>query len=325
MAKRFRFWSIVVGALFFVPVLLAACGPSTTGGSNNGPKQGGTITDGLYEEPDSLLPFLTNETYAVMVDQALWAPLWYGDPSGQLHAGIAKEVPSASNGDVSADLKTWTIKVQSGLKWSDGSPLTADDVAFSLKTYTDPAFGNTFGLPTTDPKDPIGVASVTEPDSSTVVLTLRNPDVAILSLLADGASSVIPKSVFGSLGAANVAKSPQAFKPTVTSGPFMMSERVQGDHITLVRNPNYYQAGKPYLDKLIFKIIANQDTILTALQSGTIDTSWFLDVTKFNAYKAISGYTTTTDANPAGYEVLVFNECTKVGVAGCVRTSLLQD
>src|SRR5262249_22930119 len=107
------------------------------------PTQGGTVVDGLFEEPDTLLPFLTVETYAVMVDQALWAPLWYGDNAGALHAGIA-DLPSQENGEISADLKTWTIKLHPNLQWSDGSPLTADDLAFSLRLYATPDFANTF-------------------------------------------------------------------------------------------------------------------------------------------------------------------------------------
>jgi peptide/nickel transport system substrate-binding protein len=56
-----------------------------------------------------------------------------------------------------------------------------------------------------------------------------------------------------------------------------------------------------------------------------VDTTWFADVTKLQSYRALQGYTTTTDSNPAGYELLVFNECSQVGKTGCVRTSLLQD
>src|SRR5215469_4550546 len=131
MAKRVRTCSIIVGLLLLVPMLLSACGPSTSGGGGgNTPKKGGSITDALIEEPDTLIGMLTNETYSVMVDQALFAPLFYGDPTGAFHSGIA-DVPTVANGGVSADLKTFTIKLHPGLKWSDGTPLTAADVAFS--------------------------------------------------------------------------------------------------------------------------------------------------------------------------------------------------
>ena len=307
MSKHRKFWAVLVGAMFLVPMVLSACGPTAknkpTGGTA---KNGGSVIDGLYEEPDTLLPMLTNETYSIIVDQAIWAGLWYGDPQGQLHAGIATEVPSQANGDISSDLKTWKIKLRPGLKWSDGQPLTAADVAFSYNLYANPAFANTFGFPTTDPADPIGFISATATDSNTVTILLKNPDVVLLSSLADGASGPIPMHIFQSISPANIAHSPEYSKPSVVSGPFMIQSRVSGDSIVLVKNPNYYQAGLPHLNQLTFKIIPDQNTILTDLQSGSITNSWFLDVTKLSQYKAISGYTTAQDSNPAGYEVLVF-------------------
>src|SRR5262249_2988826 len=145
MLKKRSLWSVGVGALVLLTMTLSACGPSSgpsVPASNV--QKGGNVINGLYEEPDTLLPYLTNETYSVIVDQALWAPLWYGDNNGVLHSGIA-DLPSSSNGLIAADLMSLTVKLHPGLKWSDGSPLTADDVAFSFNMYGNPAFANTFG------------------------------------------------------------------------------------------------------------------------------------------------------------------------------------
>ncbi len=310
MRRRAKLWSLVGGGVALASMMLTACGPSSNGGGGNtvNVTRGGTVINGLYEEPDTLLPYLTNETYAVIVDQALWAPLWYGDNTGALNAGIATQVPSTTNGGISSDLKTYTIKLKSGLKWSDGSAMTADDAVFSFQLYGNPAFANTFGFPTTDPTDPIGLASVNKVDSQTFTITLKNPTVTLNAIIADGAGSIIPKKVFGSMDPASIAKSTESFKPTVVSGPFMVQDRTQGDAIKLVKNPNYYQGpDKPYLDGITYKIIPDQNTILTALQSGSVTESWFLDVTKLDSYKAIPGYTTGTDKHPAGFEQLVFN------------------
>src|SRR5262249_52899269 len=91
-----------------------------------------------------------------------------------------------------------------------------------------------------------------------------------------------------------IIRSPESFQPTVTSGPFTVTDRTPGASITLVRNPHYYQAaqGLPHLEKVIFQILPDQDTLLTALQRHAITTSWSLDVTKLDAYRAIAGYTT---------------------------------
>jgi ABC-type transport system substrate-binding protein len=210
MLKKRSLWSVGVGALVLMTMLFAACGPSSGGGGNSTGNivKGGTVINGLYEEPDSLIPYLTNETYSVIVDSALWAPLWYGDNQGVLHSGIA-DLPTPANGYISSDLKSLTVHLHSGLKWSDGSPLTADDVAFSFNLYGNPDFANTFGFPTTDPKDPIGFAGATKVDDSTVKLSFNNPYGASIAALADGASSIVPAKVFQPLKVADIAKSPE--------------------------------------------------------------------------------------------------------------------
>ena len=72
MLKKRSFWSVGVGALVLMTMLFAACGPSTpSGGKSTNIVTGGTVINGLYEEPDTLLPYLTNETYALIVDSAL--------------------------------------------------------------------------------------------------------------------------------------------------------------------------------------------------------------------------------------------------------------
>src|SRR5262249_6842420 len=173
----------------------------------------------------------------------------------------------------------------------------ADDLAFSLRLYASPDFANTFGFPLTSADDPVGVDAVTKVDDLTVRLVLRYGTPSILALLADGASSILPKAVFASINPAEVPKSPESFRPTVTSGPFTVDDRKQGGSITLARNPHYYQAaqGLPHLDRVIFQIVPDQDTILTALESHALTTSWFLDVTKLDDYRAILGYTTSFD------------------------------
>src|SRR5262249_37941058 len=106
--RKLSHWRLVSCVLALIVLVLTSCGSPGNGSSSGGNiKSGGTVIDGLFEEPDTLLPMLTNETYAVMVDQAIWAPLWGGDNTGALYAGIA-DLPSAENGEISADLKTWT-------------------------------------------------------------------------------------------------------------------------------------------------------------------------------------------------------------------------
>lgn len=304
MLKQRKLWYLLAAGLLLMVTALSACGPTAAPGNNNGPKKGGSIVDGLFEEPDSLLPQGSVETYADLVDATIWASLFYGDNTGIIQPGLAKEVPTTANGGISSDGLTYTIHLRPNLKFSDGSPLTSDDVVFTIGLIQNKDFGAK-----TNPSVFKGIDSVTNPDPSTVVIKLKEINVAFLALaLTDPINfTPLPKAVYGSLDPASIYKSDNNLAPKVSSGPFMIKDRVKADHITVVRNPNYYQAGKPYLDQITFKIIPDQNTILTAFQSGQIDTSWFLDINKLDNYKALNGYKVALDKAPASYEGIYFN------------------
>jgi len=307
MQRKGKLLFLLVGLGLAISFALSACGPTPVTSTSNQPKHGGTLTDGLYEEPDSLLSNGTNETFAVLVDATIWAPLVYGDPTGTLHPGILAELPSVANGDISADALHYTLKLRPNLKWSDGQPLTADDVVFTMNLWNTPAYGaktDTVGLPFID------FTTLKAVDATTVTFTMKKVFVPLINAqLADEALAPMPKHIFGSMDPSTILKSTQNFQPTVSSGPFTVKERVKGDHINVVRNPNYYQAdqGLPYLDGINFKIITDTSTILTALQSGSLDTSWYLDITKQDSYKALTNYTYYTEQHSATFENIIFN------------------
>src|SRR5579859_2710868 len=307
MQRKGKLLFFVVGMGLILSFILTACGPTPTTSNSTSPKKGGTVTDGLFEEPDSLLSNGTNETFAVLVDATIWAPLVYGDPTGTLHAGILSEIPTVANGDISSDALHYTLKLRPNLKWSDGQPLTADDVIFTMNLWNNPNYGaktDTVGLPFID------FSTLKATDATTVTFTMKQVFVPLINAqLADQALAPMPQHIFGSMDPASILKSTENFQPTVVSGPFKITDRVKGDHINVVRNPNYYQAaqGYPYLDGINFKIITDSSTILTALQSGSLDTSWFLDITKQDSYKAIPGYTYYTEQHSATFENIIFN------------------
>src|SRR5205823_4447200 len=135
-------------------------------------------------------------------------------------------------------------------------------------------------------------------DNLSITFHLKQPFEPFLSVWVDGLFAPIPAHHFQGVTAEQILTTPDNLNPSVTSGPFKMSESKPGDHYTVVRNPNYYRAseGLPYLDSIVFRIVSDQNTILKDLQAGTIDSSWFLDVTKTIAYKRLSNY--TLSANP---------------------------
>jgi len=309
MPKKPRPRSLMMAFSFLalLTLLLAACGAPTQGPtttSSNTLVKGGTFTDDLYEDVDSLIPNGVSETYAVLVDQSIWAPLFYGDSLGNIHPGLASEIPSQSNGDVSADLKTWTIKLRPNLVWSDGQPLNADDVDFTWKLWDNPKFGaySTVGYN-------LIKSTTVSPDKLSITFHLSAPFEPFVSIWTDGGVAPLPAHHFASMSPDSILKSPDNLNPSVVSGPFVMSESKVHDHFTVVRNPKYYRAseGLPYLDKIVFRFVTDSNTILKDLQAGTIDASWFLDVQKTAAYKALSNYTVSHTATSAGFEAIWIN------------------
>src|SRR5437879_3935488 len=126
-------------------MVLSACGAQgTVVQQNNNPVRGGVWVDEVPAAPGSLLPQASDTTYSVLIDQAIYTPLFYGDEMGQVHPGLLTEIPTVANGGASSDLKTWTFKFRSGLKWSDGQALDARDMDYSIKTWNDPTFGAKF-------------------------------------------------------------------------------------------------------------------------------------------------------------------------------------
>ena len=283
-------------------LILSACGGAGPGSSTTSaagtPVKGGTWIEDLYEEPDSLLPNLTSETFATIVMDGLYAPLIYGTPQGQLMPGLATSVPTVANGLVSADLKTVTFHLRPGLVWSDGQPLDARDVDYSWKLWANPkaaAYNTVF-------VDDIASADVSS-DNLSITFHLKSPFVSFVSQWADGGlAAPLPAHVYSGMDPAAITKSPDNLNPPVTSGPFMMSESKPGDHYTIVRNRRYYLAsqGLPYLDKVVFRIVTDQNTILKDAQAGSIDSAWFLDVSKALAYQRLSDYVAIADGGGTG-------------------------
>jgi peptide/nickel transport system substrate-binding protein len=187
---------------------------------------------------------------------------------------------------VSTDGKTYTFKLRTGVKFHDGTDFNADAVVYNYERWQNyPAgdlqdnayyYGAVFG----GFGDKSNIASVTAPDEQTVVITLKNPQSNFLltqtlqvfaiespAALKAGNADTTPikdnKYAQGSL--------PQG-QDMVGTGPFMFKEWVPGDHVTIVKNPNYWDtANAAHLDSITFKPIGDSTAKLQALQSGAVD------------------------------------------------------
>ena len=160
---------------------------------------------------------------------------------------------------VSPDGLTYTFKLREGVKWHDGKPFTAEDVAYSIKLLKEhhPRGRGTFA----------SVTAVETPDPYTAVITLSKPAPYLLTALDANESPIVPKHIYEGT---DPLTNKNASAP-VGTGPFIFKEWVRGSHIILDRNPDYWDTGKPYLDRVVIRFIADQSARSAAFEAGELD------------------------------------------------------
>jgi peptide/nickel transport system substrate-binding protein len=164
---------------------------------------------------------------------------------------------------ISADKKVWTVKLRKDAKWSDGSPITADDVVMTVNMQ------NNTNLDTDAAFDWGELDSVAKVDATTVKFTLK--DVFAPFQANNLLTFIAPASVYGKIDPAKQRTDPVSLNPTVTGGPYKFDKRVAGSEIDYVANTNYY-LGRPHYDKVIAKVITDATAGTNALING--DVSW---------------------------------------------------
>ena len=181
----------------------------------------------------------------------------------------------AESYQLSDDGLTFTAKLRANLKFADGSPLTVDDVKWSLDRARDPKNGAwNFTLESID--------SIETKGADTVVLHLKHPDPALTAALAIFNCSIMSKKLFEAAPGATDADKAKAFaEHPVGSGPFMLDSWQRGTQMVIKRNPYYWQMGEdgkplPYLDEVDFQIISDDATRILKLQAGEVDGAEFI-------------------------------------------------
>jgi peptide/nickel transport system substrate-binding protein len=239
-----------------IAVLVSACGTSQA--TSDQPKSGGTLTFRLDADAQTMNPFegASSDVSTARAIQWLWPNLYDADKNLNIVPGLADGMPT-----VSSDQLTWTVKLKKTAKWSDGSPITADDVVMTVKLQANP------DLDTDSSFDWGELKSVEKVDQYTVKFVTNHPFAPFLA--ANLATFVAPASVYGKLDPAKMRKDPTNQNPGITGGPYTFVKWVPGSEIDLQANPNYYK-GKPYIDKIVERIITNETAGAQALLNGDI-------------------------------------------------------
>ena len=243
----------------------------------------------LSNEPDGIDPTVTNNSFAVPFLINCFEGLVTYDSEGSIVPG------NAESWDINDELTEFTFHLRDGLKWSDGSDLTAQDYVYSamrvltpattaqyLNMYTDYVVGAQEYYDGTGSFEDVGVKAV---DDLTLVYTLKDACPYFIDLVSMWVFDPVNEETIE----ANGDKWTASADTYVCNGPFKISEINMGESIVLVKNENYWDAENVTLDKITFRYILDTSTALTAYERGEVDGVRTIpsgDVARLRAQKA---------------------------------------
>ncbi|HYG60863.1 MAG TPA: peptide-binding protein [Symbiobacteriaceae bacterium] len=218
------------------------------------PRIQGRLTWSGIGEPVNFNPILQADVNSAWVAQRVFSGLVEINEKLEVAPDIATEWSASPDG------LQWTFKLRDNVKFHDGKPMTADDVAFTYnaikdKGYTGPRSGDFAAL-----------ERVEVIDSTTVKFVLKEPFAPFLSNLTYG---ILPKHLYDSKPVAEMKENPANRKP-VGTGPWKFNEWVPGQYLTLVRNDSYYADG-PYIPEMLLKFVQDGHVATTKLEAGEFD------------------------------------------------------
>ena len=220
------------------------------------------VWDEPYGEPPSLDPLKSYGIPENTVLSNVCDALLRTGPNLKLQAGLASSWTHPTP-------TTWVFKIRAGVHFWDGTPLTAEDVVYSLNRHLNPALGTFYTAWVAD------IKSVTQTGTDEVKLTTKIPDVIVSQMMASGLGTVIEKKFAEAKGSTYGTPS----GGIMCSGPFELKSWQSGQQITLTRNPSYWDASlEPKVSTLIFKFLTDPTTLTAALQSGAIDGTYEVPV-----------------------------------------------
>ena len=197
-------------------------------------------------------------------------PLAKYDPEGNLVPALAAEIPTQENGGFAQDLMSITWELKEGLKWSDGSDLTADDVVFTWRYCVDEETG------CTSESSFDGIASVEAVDNLSVKVTFEAPTPYPYSAFVSTGVPIISRAQFGEcIGAATCDAQNTA---PLGTGPYRIIDFKVNEQAVYERNP-FYRGSTPYFDRVVLKGGGDADSAARAvLENGEADYAWNVQV-----------------------------------------------
>jgi peptide/nickel transport system substrate-binding protein len=276
---------------------LFACSPATTA------EEGIVIV--IPEDPPSFNPAITDAGYDSLVMELVMISLADLDANGNPFPELAAELPTPENGGVIIDEESGTMDVtwnlRTDVKWSDGTPVTSDDVIFTYNAIIDPAYGT--WVPGIDYID-----NVEKLDTYSVVIHYSVIYPGYLTQFGGEQVAIWPAhycDVTQGFSAWDCARTP------LSNGPYLLEEWVNGDHMTFVRNPDFYEKGKPEISKITVQIVPDEAVRKTMLLNGDADLDMWTTEPVINDLKDNPNVAVSLSPNNRWVFRLVFNLAAK--------------
>lgn len=216
-------------------------------------RQGGTLIAALGSDPEHL-------------NTSISSSVTVGLPAGAITEGLIRidrdynALPVlATSWDISEDGLEYTFHLREGVTWHDGEPFTSADVKFTIEEIS-PLHGRAGAVIE-------NIQSIETPDDHTIVFTLDEPFSPFLTFISSENVGIQPKHIYEGT---DILENPANLAP-IGTGPFKFESWTAGDSIVMVRNEEYWDAPAPYLDRLIFRIIPDNNARILALEAGEVD------------------------------------------------------
>ena len=285
-----------LAAIFVILSFVAvACGgnQSTPETTSTTPRYGGTMVMASSSDPGPLNPGITTSVPTHVVTGPMFNGLVGIDQS-------LKPTPDlATSWSTSADGKSVTFKLATGVLWHDGHIFSSADVKFTFEKILLKYSSRTKAALT-----PV-LDSISTPDANTVVFNFKTPYAAFLALIEKVNAPIMPQHIYdGTDPLTNAAN-----KKPVGTGAFKFSEGVKGDHYTMVRNDQYFKKGLPYLDKIVIRITPDDSSASAAFERGEVDYMWSPPAIDYDRLAKLPGVSSSKKGREAFASVtyLVFN------------------
>ncbi|MEF2967865.1 ABC transporter substrate-binding protein [Paenibacillus sp. M1] len=318
-ARFFSTRKLLAVTLILALTVLSACGQANTGNTadtgNTGTADSGkkTVNIGVTYSPNTLNPLSPVGLVSSYVTGLMFLPLVDIDEDLTFKPMLADSIETTDN-------KTFTINLNKEAKWTDGTPVTADDVIFTFKLMANPKVASTYaymyaiieGLDDSGylPEGTADISGIKKVDDHTLTVTTKAPTT--LNIFQDTVGRyllTVPQSVLKDVAPENINKSEFMQKPNVTNGPYKLVEYSRDHYVQFEANADYFK-GAPKIEQLNFKVL--QPTAISAqLQSGEIDmnipSAGVIPISDYDKIKGLEGIT-TVDGPAIATQFMYINE-----------------